>query len=432
MSLTAAVTTNITARAYPGIGLRLLGNVVEREGLAEYRAAGGYRPVQDSDLLRVVIEQSGIRGRGGAAFPVSRKISTVASFGIPPVVAGNGEEGEPASVKDRWLMRNRPHMVLDGLRLAALAVGSEELHIYLADEASEISVRQALDELADQSDWNLDVTVTRVAGSYVAGEETALVRVLNGGPALPSDKPPRPFEEGVNGRPTLINNVETLAQLTLAWRLGAAGYREAGTEGSAGTFMLTLTGATKNPGLYEIPFGVTLRDVLTWLGDDVSRVTGALVGGYFAGVVREHVRDAVLDYDEIKKIGSGLGCGAFAILDDTVCPVEVSAGVMGYFARENAGQCGSCFNGTAAMSAALNALRDFKADDADIERLRAWSVNLRGRGACGTLDGATNIAATLLREFPEAVAGHLTENCATCSSGSRLSYPPFAFFPAAH
>lgn len=323
-------------------------------------------------------------------------------------------------------MRHRPHLILDGLRLAGLAVEADSLHVYVSDRASELSVRRALEELTDQEDWQFEVTVTKVEGTYVAGEETALVRALNGGPALPLDKPPRPFEEGIGGRPTLISNVETLAHLTLAWRLGADGFRALGTDDSPGTFLLTLGGATNSPGLYEVPFGVSLRDVLQWIGDDPSQVAGALVGGYFAGVVGERVLDTVLDYDEFRSIGSGLGCGAFALLDGTVCPVDVSSAVMTYFARENAGQCGACFNGTAAMSALLQALRDFRAERPDVERLRSWSVSLRGRGACGTLDGATNIAASLLSEFPDAVAGHLENKCESCSSGRRLSDPPFA------
>lgn len=429
MSLTADVTESITARAYPGVGVRLLGDVTGRETLQSYRAAGGYQPVDEVERLRAVIDQAGLRGRGGAAFPLGRKLASVRASGVPPVVAANGEEGEPASVKDRWLMRHRPHLVLDGLRLAALAVGAESLHVYVSDRASEISVRQALEELTGQTDWELEVTVTKVEGTYVAGEETALVRAVNGGPALPVDKPPRPFEEGIDGRPTLISNVETLAHLTLAWRLGADGFRSLGTDDSPGTFLLTLGGATKNPGLYEIPFGVTLREVLGWVGDDPQQFTGALVGGYFAGVVGERVLDTALDYDEFRRIGSGLGCGAFALLDGTVCPVDVSSAVMSYFARENAGQCGACFNGTAAMSALLQALRDFRAERSDVERLRSWSVSLRGRGACGTLDGATNIAASLLSEFPDTVAGHLGNNCETCASGRRVSDPPFAVLP---
>ena len=140
------------------------------------------------------------------------------------------------------------------------------------------------------------------------------------------------------------------------------------------------------------------------------------MGGYFSGVLGRHVLDTPLEYDAMKALHSGLGCGAVALLDGGTCPVEVSAAVMAYFARENAGQCGSCFNGIPAMSAVLEALRDHRAEAEDVERLTDWSVRLRGRGACGTLDGATHVAAAVLREFPDAVSTHLDGTCATCAS----------------
>ncbi|WP_072802212.1 NADH-ubiquinone oxidoreductase-F iron-sulfur binding region domain-containing protein [Rhodococcoides yunnanense] len=430
MSTTAEIPVSIATGVFSGVGRRLLGDVETRESLDAYVSGGGYRSVDDMAEFLTAIDGSGIRGRGGAAFPLGRKIRTVGSGVTTPVAVANGEEGEPASVKDRWLMRHRPHLVLDGLRLAAAAVGADRLHVYVSDVASEQSILHALEESVGHGDWVSSIEVTRVETAYVAGEESAVVQVLNGGPALPTEKPPRPFEEGVEGRPTLISNVETLAQLALLRQLGVDEYRSLGTAGSPGTFLMTLSGATGHPGLYEIPLGTTLREILTWLGEDPSKVTGALMGGYFAGVVGAAVIDTPLDYDSVAAIGSGLGCGAVALLDADTCPVEVSSAVMTYFARENAGQCGSCFNGTAAMSAALQALRDFRATEADVERLRTWSIGLRGRGACGTLDGATNIAASVLREFPQQVAGHLEHRCEPCASGRRLSDPPFSVFPS--
>ncbi|KAA1423061.1 hypothetical protein FE697_013075 [Mumia zhuanghuii] len=425
MSLTAddAVAMEVVA-SYPSIEPRLLTGLDEREDLAAYLATGGYAPVDDADRLLDDVLQSGVRGRGGAAFPISQKIATVRANGTPVVVA-NGEEGEPASIKDRWLLRRRPHLVLDGLRLAAVMAGSDDLHLYVSDRAGALSMELALDELAESGVWDGRVTVTVVEPAYVAGEETAAVQALNGGPALPTDKPPRPFEEGVGGRPTMVSNVETLANLPLVQRLGPARYREAGTDTSPGTFLLTLTGC-RSAGLYEVPFGETLRSVLTWLGEDVEAVGGFLMGGYFSGVIGPHALDVPLDYDAMKAAASGLGCGAVAVISSTLCPVTVSAAVMAYFARENAGQCGSCFNGTAAMSAVLGALSDHQAEESDVERLRYWSSFLRGRGACGTLDGATNVAASLLREFPDLVSAHLDGGCVICgSAGDRLSDPPF-------
>jgi NADH:ubiquinone oxidoreductase subunit F (NADH-binding) len=431
MSLTTTANITTAVASHPQVRNRLLAGIVEREDLEQYRAAGGYGAVDDVERLLEIVDEAGLRGRGGAAFPTSRKIQTVREGADVPVVVANGEEGEPASVKDKWLLRHRPHLVLDGLRLAALMVGSEDVHVYVADVASASSIQLAIDELGRTDVWNTPITLTVVSPTYVAGEETAVVQALNGGPPLPTDKPPRPFEVGVAGRPTLINNVETLANLPLIHRLGAVGYRELGTAASPGTFLLTLT-RSDSGGLYEVPFGETIRGVLGWLGEDADAVSGLLMGGYFSGVLGAHGLDVPLDYDSMKAIESGLGCGAIALISTASCPVAVSAAVMNYFAQENAAQCGSCFNGTAAMSAVLQALVDYRVDDADLKRLEHWSTFLRGRGACGTLDGATNVAASLLREFPELVADHQRGSCAVCDSGPRPSDPPFAVaLPAA-
>ena len=183
-------------------------------------------------------------------------------------------------------------------------------------------------------------------------------------------------------------------------------YRQAGTDDSAGTFLATLTGGGRAPGLYEIPHGTPMAELLALHGIAEERVRGALMGGYFAGLLDRQILDITLDHESLRSLGSGLGCGAVSVLTDE-CPVAVAASVLAYFDRENAGQCGSCFNGTAAMAAAAGALRDGAATADDLARLQRWSVFLRGRGACATLDAATNIAASLLATFPDEVARHL-------------------------
>ena len=251
------------------------------------------------------------------------------------------------------------------------------------------------------------------------------MRAINGGPAKPSDKPPRPFEAGVAGRPTLVSNVETLANLPFVYRHGAAAYRQAGTAGSPGTFLATVTGGGRPPALYELPHGIPFRDLLTLHGVAGSSVHGVLMGGYFSGLLGRPALGMTLDHESVRAIGSGLGCGALSILGENDCPVAVAASVMAFFARENAGQCGSCFNGTAAMSAVLGALRDGAAADDDLARLRRWSQVLRGRGACGTLDGAANLAASLLAQFPGTVTSHLEGGCARCSVSPFRAARPF-------
>ena len=388
---------------------------------------GGYRRLDDPDALLEQVDLSGLLGRGGAAFPMGTKLRTVRDAGrraTETVVVANGEEGEPASVKDRWLLRNRPHIVLDGLRLAARIVGARRAYVYLSDADAATSVEAALAELGSDAFGDTEVTVVTVEPGYVAGEETAAVRAINGGPAKPTDKPPRPFEEGVAGVPTLVSNVETLANLPFIQAHGAQSFRAVGTPMSPGTFLATITGAGRPATLYEIPHGAAFSELLELHGVAADSVHGVLMGGYFAGLLNSDVLDVTLDHESIRRLGSGLGCGAMSILTDD-CPVAVAASVLAYFDRENAGQCGSCFNGTAAMAAAAGALRDGVATDEDLARLERWSVVLRGRGACATLDGATYVAATLLSQFPQVVAHHLANNCEACRGGAYSADRPY-------
>lgn len=413
--------TDLRVDVWPGLTPRLLRPGAGSEDLAEYANSGGYQQIDDSDVLLDAVAAAGLLGRGGAAFPLAVKLTTVRAArraGKQTVVIANGEEGEPASVKDRWLLRHRPHLVLDGLRLAAQITGAERAHVYVSDPQAATAVDSAL-AAAGEHLGALRISVVTVDASYIAGEESAAVRVINGGPAKPTDKPPRVFEEGVAGNPTLVSNVETLAHLPFILRHGPAEFRRYGTEASPGTFLATITGAGRPPALYELPHGAKTTDLLALHGVDPGTVTGALMGGYFAGLLNRSIVDTTLDHESMRALGSGLGCGAVAVLTED-CPVAVAASVLAYFDRENAGQCGSCFNGTAAMAAVTDALRDGAATAEDVARLRRWSVVLRGRGACATLDGAANVAASLLDQFPDLVARHLDGGCAGCSGFSAL------------
>ncbi|WP_077101939.1 NADH-ubiquinone oxidoreductase-F iron-sulfur binding region domain-containing protein [Mycobacterium terramassiliense] len=417
--------TTIATAAPPGLEPRLLAE--RREDLAAYRRLGGYRPLTDAGELLGEVESSGLVGRGGAAFPLAVKLRAVRDNGRiagGTVVVANGEEGEPASIKDRWLLRNRPHLVLDGLRLAAAIVGAHRVYVYVSDPESAHSVETALGELEPDAFGGVDVRMSTVQPGYVAGEETAAVRAINGGPAKPTDKPPRPFEAGVDERPTLVSNVETLANLPYLQCHGSAAFRALGTSLSPGTFLATITGAGRPPVLYELPHGLPFTELLALHAVSPDQVRGALMGGYFAGLLNRSVLETTLDHETMRRLGSGLGCGAISVITDE-CPVAVAASVLAYFDRENAGQCGSCFNGTAAMAAAAGALRDGAATAEDVERLRRWSVLLRGRGACATLDAATNVAASLLDQFPDEVGAHLGGTCPDCAHGAFRAGRPY-------
>ena len=424
---TTAAPAEFTVAAWPGLTPRLLRDGAAPEDRASYVQAGGYQPLTDPEALLSAVELSGIVGRGVAAFPLAVKVRTVRGAwqrGQATVVVANGEEGEPASIKDRWLLRNRPHLVLDGLRLAARLVGADHVHVYLSDPLAANAVDAALGELDSGALDGVTVTVHTVDAGYVAGEETAAVRAINGGPAKPSDKPPRPFEQGVGGLPTMVSNVETLANLPYLHRHGAEQYRRAGTSSSPGTLLVTLTGGGRPATLYEVPFGVAFTELVALHGVSPDAVRGVLMGGYFAGLLNTEVLDVTLDHENLRRLDSGLGCGAISLLTEE-CPVAVAAAVLAYFDRENAGQCGSCFNGTAAMAAVGEALRDGVAGSDDLARLERWSVVLRGRGACATLDAATNAAASLLRQFPVEVARHLENRCDTCGDRAFRADRPF-------
>jgi NADH:ubiquinone oxidoreductase subunit F (NADH-binding) len=418
-------TTDLAVTVWPGIEPRLLRQGAE--DYTDYRSAGGYQPLEDPDHLLGQVDLSGLLGRGGAAFPLAVKLQTVRDNGATAggaVVIANGEEGEPASVKDRWLLRNRPHLVLDGLRLAAQMVRAERAYVYVSDPAAAQAVTTALDAIEREVLAGLSITVLTVDPGYVAGEETAAVRAINGGPAKPTDKPPRPFEEGVGRLPTMVSNVETLALIPFLHRHGAEAFRSHGTSTSPGTFLATITGAGRPAALYEIPHGLAFTELLDIHGVPAEQVHGVLMGGYFAGLLNRDILDITLDHESLRRLDSGLGCGAITILTDD-CPVAVAASVMAYFDRENAGQCGSCFNGTAAMSAVTEALRDGVATQEDLARLERWSVVLRGRGACATLDAATNVAASLLSAFPQVVDRHLQNTCESCRDGAFMAVRPY-------
>ncbi|MGE2728776.1 NADH-ubiquinone oxidoreductase-F iron-sulfur binding region domain-containing protein [Mycolicibacterium vaccae] len=424
MSAENGVATRLASSVWPGLTPRLLlaAETDSPETLSAYTAGGGYQALAEPGALLDSVDRSGLLGRGGAAFPLAVKLRTVRDAGQGrAVVLANGEEGEPASIKDRWLLRHRPYLVLDGVRLAAGMVEASQAFVYVSDDESAASIKRALAEAPLE---DVTVSVVTVDPGYVAGEETAAVRAVNGGPAKPTDKPPRPFEEGVGGHPTLVSNVETLANLPFILRHGSDVYRGAGTSASPGTFLATVTGAGRPAALYELEHGVPMTELLAAHGVDTAEVRGVLMGGYFAGLLNREVLDVTLDHESLRRLGSGLGCGAVSVLTSE-CPVAVAASVLAYFDRENAGQCGSCFNGTAAMSAVTEALLHGAATQDDLTRLERWSVVLRGRGACATLDAATNVAASLLRAFPADIARHLAGDCETCRAETYSALRPY-------
>jgi NADH:ubiquinone oxidoreductase subunit F (NADH-binding) len=317
-------------------------------------------------------------------------------------VVANGEEGEPGSVKDRYLLVHRPHLVLDGLRLMAHASGADRAIVYVSDAACEASVRTALDD--GEALWPVAAEVFRVEHTYVAGEETALVQAIDGGPALPTAKPPRAFEAGVGDSPTLVQNVETLAHVALL-----------ASDGSAGdTFLATVSQRGQQPALVEVPLGVRLGELVEWLGADLSALRGAIAGGLFGGLLADPW-SLPLTHEALRAAGSALGCGSFALVGEDDCPVDAAADAVAFLAAESSRQCGVCVNATAGMAEVLTALRVGTVEPHQLAKMAGWTEKVPGRGACALVDAAARMAASLLREYPAVVDSHVAQPCPRCA-----------------
>jgi NADH:ubiquinone oxidoreductase subunit F (NADH-binding) len=383
------------------------------EDLVAFRSA--FPEVKNPDVGRLVelLQAADLRGRGGGGFPAWRKVAAVAeraAAGEHVTVVANGEEGEPASAKDRYLLRHRPHLVIEGLLAVAGALEASRVIAYVSDATSAGRVRAALAERGETG-----VEVFEAPRGYVSGEETAVVRALNGGPALPTQKPPRPFESGVDQLPTLVSNVETLARVAQLWSAAATGGPS--PERAADHLLLTLLGPDRAV-LTEVPVGTTLRDAARrTLGLEVPAGTPVLAGGFFSGFLPDEALDAPLEFDGFRRLGSGLGCGSFLLLPGA-CPVDVATDVMAFFDRENAHQCGSCFKGTAAMHQALARLGTGESGEPDMANLARWGEILPGRGSCATLDGAACLARTLVTQYADVVDEHLADGCPQCRAAA--------------
>lgn len=385
-----------TARVVPSpvAGGALRG--LRREGHAQHLGGGGDIGLKWSiDAVVGAVDAADLRGRGGAWFPVATKIEAVAASGGRRILVANGEEGEPASVKDRYLMRARPHLVLEGVLLAARAARADRTIVYASDPPSIASLRAAVVERG------IDVEVFAAAPGFVAGEETAVVRAIDGGPAKPTAKPPRPYSRGVEGHPTLVLNVESLARIALL------------TRGRRADLLVTLSGAGIRPVLTEVTPGTPLASLADRFG--VGPVRGFLAGGFSGGLLPRSAASVPLHDGALRRFGSMLGCAAFVALGADDCPVAAAADVLAFFDRSNAGQCGSCVKGTAAMAAVVAELGRGVADPERIDRLARWARQLPGRGACGALDAATLTAGSLLRNFPDEIAQHLRAPCPRCA-----------------
>jgi NADH:ubiquinone oxidoreductase subunit F (NADH-binding) len=394
--------------------------------------AGGHRgdppaPTRrpQRDLIELVAA-AGLRGRGGAGFPTARKLQAVAGRRGPRVAVCNATEGEPASAKDRTLLVHAPHLVLDGVVTAAAAVGAERM-IVCVDGADRQALRVMKTAIAERAAAGERCTIEleRTPSRYVAGEETALVRFLNGGDARPQAAAPRPFERGVDGRPTLIQNAETLAHLALIARNGAAWFREAGTADEPGTTLVTVTGAVAEPCVCEVSTGTPVAEVIAHAGGPAGPLQAVLTGGFWGTwLPASTALDAPFSRAGLAPHGASPGAGILVALPADACGIAETARILRWFADESAGQCGPCIFGLADIARTMAALAAGRASAADVERLERWAAQIERRGACAHPDGAVRLMRSALRTFADDVRRHANGlPCVASRFPARLQIP---------
>jgi NADH:ubiquinone oxidoreductase subunit F (NADH-binding) len=422
---------------------RLFAGPALRTGAEPYAAhlerLGRLPPVGSGTGLIKEIEASGLLGRGGAGFPVGRKWASVAERAMGPgaVVLANGAEGEPLSHKDRSLLLLRPHLVLDGAELAAEAVGADEIVLYVGErhEAAAESIARAVSErsVAEQGRRHpgsrAGIRLLRPPDRYIAGEESAAVHFANEADARPTVTPPRPYEKGVGGRPTLVQNVESLAYVALIARHGAGWYREPGRGETRGTTLVTVTAPDGRPLVHEVELGTTVAEIAR-LGERhvLQDATQAiLLGGYFGRWLdARDTWDLSLDPAAMRADGLSIGAGVVSFLSNQTCPVVATARIADYMARQSAAQCGPCVFGLRSIAEALIRIARAEARRADLANLERWAAQVRNRGACRHPDGAVGLLVSALETFGNEIARHQRQRGCSFVGGRTAAPAPAA------
>ena len=392
---------------------------IDPERIEEYIAEGGYQSlykvIHDLSPVEVVeeITKSGLRGRGGGGYPTGLKWATVAKMpGERKYVICNADEGDPGAFMDRSVLESDPHLVLEGMAIAAYAIGATEGYIYvraeypLAIHRLQIAIKQAkkLGILGSQifdSPFDFKIDIRIGAGAFVCGEETALIASVEGGRGTPRPRPPYPAQSGLWGFPTLINNVETFANISAIIREGGEWYASIGTEKSKGTKIFALTGKIRNTGLIEVPMGITLREIVEDMGGGVpdGEVKAVQTGGPSGGCIPASLLDTPVDYDSLIKIGSMMGSGGMVVMDSGTSMVQVAQFYMEFCRGETCGKCIPCRVGTVQMYQALSKILDGQATLNDIEKLEQLCDMVKNTSLCGLGQTAPNPVLSTLRYF---------------------------------
>ena len=415
---------------------------LDPENVNEYISHGGYFAARDAyqkysaEELCKLYQDSGLRGRGGGGFSTGLKWElTRRQVNEKKYIVCNGDEGDPGAFMDRSILEGNPHSVVEGMMIAAAAVGADEGYVYVRMEyplactriRKAISVAEELGILGDNvfgSGKSFRISVVEGAGAFVCGEETALLASIEGKRGMPNPKPPFPAESGLYGKPTVINNVETLALVPVVMREGVEAFRKVGVAKSPGTKTFALTGHVANTGLIEVPFGTTLRQIIFEIGGGVLDKDGKInneafkavqIGGPSGGcLTREHL-DMSLDYDSLGAVGAMVGSGGLVVMNDSSCMVKIAHFFMSFIQNESCGKCTFCRIGTRRMLEILTRITEGKGVLEDIDRLEELSVNINKASLCGLGQTGPNSVLTTLRYFKHEYLAHIEEK--RCPAG---------------
>ncbi len=422
--------------------------VIDPENIDEYIAFDGYKALEKvlkemtPEEVIDVISKSGLRGRGGAGFPTGKKWElTKANEADQKYVVCNADEGDPGAFMDRSILEGDPHSVLEAMMIAAYCIGANKGCIYVRAEYP-IAVKRfqiAIDQAKEygivgknifNSGFDFDIEIRLGAGAFVCGEETALLESIEGKRGQPRVKPPYPAAAGLWGKPTLINNVETYANVTRIILNGAEWYLSIGTEKSKGTKVFALGGNVNNIGLVEVPMGTTLREIVYDIGGGIPNnreFKAAQTGGPSGGCIPKQYLDTPIDYESLKEIGSMMGSGGMIIMDDTKCMVNLSKFYLEFTVSESCGKCTPCRIGTKRMLEILEKLCNGKGEEADIEKLEILAQNIIKSSVCGLGQTAPNPVISTLKYFRDEFIEHAVDkNCRTkeCKAISKIEIYP--------
>ncbi|HSA30744.1 MAG TPA: NADH-quinone oxidoreductase subunit NuoF [Candidatus Omnitrophota bacterium] len=406
------------------------------EDIEEFLALDGYQALKKALSLKPEevcreVELSGLRGRGGGGFPTGRKWEFVRkAAGDKKYVICNGDEGDPGAFMDRSVMEGDPFKLLEGMTIAAFAVGSDEGYIYvraeypMAIKRLRIAIRQArergfLGRDILGSGLSFDVHIKEGAGAFVCGEETALIASIEGKRGMPMSKPPFPASQGLFGKPSLINNVETLANVPLILLNGAPWFRGFGTERSPGTKTFALTGEVCNSGLIEVPMGTTLRQIIFDIGGGIrngKKFKAVQIGGPSGGCLTEEHLDMPLDYEALTAVGAMVGSGGLVVMNEDTCIVEVSRFFMNFTQHESCGKCTLCREGTKNMLYILEKIIQGKAGLEDLDLLEELAAAVKDGSLCGLGKSAPNPVLSTLKYFRDEYMAHINEH--RCPAGA--------------